>query len=31
MLATIKSGKFVRVLPDKGFTCDPGGYYRATS
>jgi ABC-type branched-subunit amino acid transport system substrate-binding protein len=30
MLATIKSGKFVRVLPDKGFTCDPGGYYRAT-
>lgn len=30
MLATIKAGKFMRVTPDKGFTCDPGGYYHAS-
>jgi len=29
MLATVKNGKFVRVMPDKGFTCEPGGYFQA--
>ena len=29
-LSQVRNGTFVRVLPeDKGFTCEPGGYFRA--
>jgi len=28
LIITIKNGAYERVSPDKGFTCEPGGYFR---
>jgi ABC-type branched-subunit amino acid transport system substrate-binding protein len=28
LIVTVKNGAYERVTPDKGFTCQPGGYFR---
>ena len=30
IVVTVKDGKFVRVTPDKGYQCQPGGYFGLT-
>ena len=30
LIVTVKNGAYERVTPDKGFTCQPGGYFRYT-